>query len=346
MRSGARKHGFTLVELLVVIAIIGILVALLLPAVQAAREAARRMSCTNNLKQLGIALHNYHDTYHRFVPRKQGTSGTVSNRDRLSGLVAIMPFLEQQPLYDAIQAGDAVNGIPPGGPAGWSAWAIWDAAPKTLHCPSDSYNLNPVTTTSYVFSVGDSVLGNRDATLLRGVFPNRRGVRMAEILDGTSNTIMMSEHCRANFAIGTKSAARVVEGTATGFTGLAANPAQCLTAAAGEYFIDPTVVKGRHGTRWTDGQTERVGFTTVLPPNSPSCIDGTDPNADGFNTVISPSSFHPGGVVAVFADGSTRFVNETIDTGNLGAPSVNAGPSPYGIWGAMGSKDGGEPVSQ
>jgi prepilin-type N-terminal cleavage/methylation domain-containing protein len=143
-----RRRAFTLVELLAVIAIIGIRVALLLPAVQAAREASRRMSCTNNLKQLGVALHNYHDTFKSFVPRKQGTTGTISNQGRLSGLVGLLPFIEQQPLYDAIKAGDPANGIPPGGPSAWSGWAVWDLAPTTLHCPSDASKVNRLSQTT------------------------------------------------------------------------------------------------------------------------------------------------------------------------------------------------------
>jgi prepilin-type N-terminal cleavage/methylation domain-containing protein/prepilin-type processing-associated H-X9-DG protein len=340
-----KRRAFTLVELLVVIAIIGILVALLLPAVQAAREAARRMSCTNNLKQLGVALHNYHDTFKTFVPRKQGTTGTVSNQGRLSGFVGLLSFMEQQPLYDAIQAGDVANGIPPGGPSAWSGWSVWDNAPVTLHCPSDSSALDPKVSTNYLFSVGDTIASNRDATQVRGLFANRQGCSIADIVDGTSNTIAMSEHLRRNFAIGAQSTVRVTEGTATGFGGLATNPAQCLAAGDGRHFLNPAVVKGRQGSRWTDGQVEKVGFTTVLPPNAPSCIDGTNPNGDGVNTIMPPSSHHPGGVNSLLADGSVRFVTETIDTGDLGAPSVTQGQSPYGTWGALGSKDGTETIS-
>lgn len=136
IQSTRGRPGFTLVELLVVIAIIGILVALLLPAVQAAREAARRMQCSNNLKQLSLALHNYHDTYKTFVYRSGGTCCSSvgglqnSNRARLSGFVPLLPFYEQGPLYDRIVAGDAAN--PPHGPHSWSGWVVWDDAPDML----------------------------------------------------------------------------------------------------------------------------------------------------------------------------------------------------------------------
>jgi len=107
--TGKRRQGFTLVELLVVIAIIGILVALLLPAIQAAREAARRSECTNNLKQLGLALHNYHDT-HRTFPYRQGGPGSSGNR--LSGMVGLLPFMEQATLFDQIETGDSSGYVP------------------------------------------------------------------------------------------------------------------------------------------------------------------------------------------------------------------------------------------
>ncbi|MHB8903036.1 MAG: DUF1559 domain-containing protein [Thermoguttaceae bacterium] len=336
-----RRHAFTLVELLVVIAIIGILIALLLPAVQAAREAARRAQCTNQLKQLGIALHNYHDTFQSFVPRKQGTA---VNSGRLSGFVGILPFMEQTAMYDQIKAGDATQ--PPFGPSAWSGWTPWNIAPDALQCPSANdggmtYSVN------YAFSVGDTITNNRDATTVRGLFASRIGVRMAEMSDGTSNTIAMSERLITNFGLGTMTASvSIKEGTATGFTGLATNPRQCMAASNGKYYANAAITKGRVGWRWTDGQIEKVGFTTVLPPNAPSCIDGSDGNGDGQNTIMPPNSNHPGGVNALRADGSVSFISNTIDSGNLSAASVTSGPSPYGIWGALGSKNGGEAISE
>ncbi|MCA9153183.1 MAG: DUF1559 domain-containing protein [Pirellulaceae bacterium] len=342
--SSLRRHGhagFTLVELLVVIAIIGVLVAMLLPAVQAAREAARRSSCTNNLKQLGLALHNYHDTHKTFPPRKGGTS---VNSERKSAFVALLPFMEQNPMHDKIAAGDAT--YPPWGPSAWTGWAVWNNAPEGLHCPSAIRVGTRTDVANYAFSMGDTITNNRDSTNNRGVFSLRLGVRMADIIDGTSNTIGMSETLASDFAIGAQTGNIDKKlGTATGLSGLAGNPAQCLAQANGKYYVNAAVVKGRTGWKWTDGQAEKVGFTTVLPPNAPSCIDGTNGNGDGQNTIISARSFHPGGVNGMMMDGSVRFVAETINTGNLAAASVTNGASPYGVWGAMGSRAGGEAVA-
>jgi prepilin-type N-terminal cleavage/methylation domain-containing protein/prepilin-type processing-associated H-X9-DG protein len=337
-----QRRGFTLVELLVVIAIIGILIALLLPAVQAAREAARRSQCTNNLKQLGLALQNYHDTYKDFVPRKQTSHVGFSTRH--SGFIGLLQFMEQGAMYDQIKAGDATYG--PFGPTAWTGWDPWNEAPAMLLCPSATSTGTLTYAVNYAFSVGDTVTANRDATTVRGMFPSQNGVAMKDVTDGTSNTIAMSEHLITNFALGSQTGdIEVKKGTATGFSGLATNPQQCLGAATGKYYITPGVVKGRVGWRWTDGQIEKIGFTTVLPPNAPSCIDGTNVNGDGYNTIMPPNSNHPGGVNVVRVDGSVSFVSETIDTGDLSLPTVTSGVSPYGVWGALGSKDGSESVS-
>jgi prepilin-type N-terminal cleavage/methylation domain-containing protein len=202
--------AFTLVELLVVIAIIGVLVALLLPAVQAAREAARRTQCNNNLKQLTIALHNYHDTYNQFVYRRGGTAGATTpegNQNRLSGFVPLLPFIEQKPMYDRIAAGDPTASPPinPQGPNSWAGWVAWNDAPDALLCPSDNgYSNKQARINSYAFSVGDnsralhptngSMIGlNNNDGLMRGPFGNNRSTfSMASITDGTSNTVAFS----------------------------------------------------------------------------------------------------------------------------------------------------------
>ncbi len=358
LRRRRPATGFTLVELLVVIAIIGILVALLLPAIQAAREAARRTECINNLKQLGVANHNYHDTFKSLVFRKGGTYGNATacgtggtrldgNCNRLSGFIPLLPFMEQGSMYQAIMAGDPAAAIAPGGPAGWMGWTPWNIAPPALSCPSDGTVFNSPATTqknNYAFSVGDQVVSNRDGTTVRGCFAYSMGVKLGDILDGTSNTILMSERLKGSMGITTVTAGLVEDsvGTASNVTAIATSPIACFATTDGKYFLTGTSVKARFGSLWMDGQPERVAFNTVISPNGPACVGDADVNADSSTGIYPPSSRHPGGVNALMADGSTRFISDAIETGNLGVAQPASGPSNYGVWGALGSKDGAE----
>jgi prepilin-type N-terminal cleavage/methylation domain-containing protein len=343
-----RSRGFTLIELLVVIAIIAILIALLLPAVQQAREAARRSQCKNNLKQIGIALHNYHETYNRFVYRKGGTAeptnnNNLSNRNRKSGFIPLLPFMDQAPMYEQISAGDAT--MAPGGPCGWCSWAVWNIQVPGLICPSDTYvPANAQGNTTYAFSIGDSINATVSGTQVRGMFAYRTCYGLQHVTDGASNTVFMSERVRANFGIGGNQRPLAIEGTQTGLATVNTSPGICLAEVVNGAYVNPATVKGRFGSVWTDGQPERVAFNTVLPPNSPSCVNDANANADSNGGVYSASSRHTGGVHALFGDGAVHFISENIDTGNLGAPEVTSGPSPYGVWGAMGSKAGGDIV--
>ncbi len=357
------RNAFTLIELLVVIAIIAILVALLLPAVQQAREAARRSSCKNNLKQIGLALHNYHDTYNMLPARSGGTSGctTISttlgdrysgNCSRLSGFYGLLPYVEQGPLYDAISAGDASIPISPGGPSAWNNWPVWDRPVITVYlCPSDpGRGVQDAKSHSYVFCQGDVALGlNSNAASPRGMFGGRfTSVRFRNITDGLSNTIAMAEHVRANASrTTTGNRSYIKEGIVGGVTPL--TPQQCRNQVSGGQFIAGADVKARHGAVTWDGQAERVGFSTIMPPNSPSCALGLNDNADNPDAMLTASSQHSGGVQVVMADGSVRFISENINTGDpsvAGFANSFGGASPYGVWGALGTMSGGEVVGE
>jgi prepilin-type N-terminal cleavage/methylation domain-containing protein len=363
------KRGFTLIELLVVIAIIAVLIALLLPAVQQAREAARRTQCRNNLKQLGLALHNYHDVFNLFVYGKGGTNGGGNtarpdgNYNRLSGMIGLLPYMDQAPYYNLIQAGGTAQNnftggpfdVPPGGAAPWSGWVVWNNPIPGLRCPTDPGFNTARGISNYAFCRGDSYMvnpptgNNRDANNQSGLFARDRCYGVRDILDGTSNTIAFSERVAANFGRGGKASPDIRESTLTNVTGIATSAGACLAAAnairAGNRYTTWTDVKGKFSSIWQDGQPENTAFFTVLGPNQPSCTIDANNNADAAHAILSASSHHTGGVHCLMADGAVRFVSDSIDTGNLGvAVTTVGGASPYGVWGALGTKAGGETV--
>lgn len=348
-----RELGFTLVELLVVIAIIGILIALLLPAVQAAREAARRSQCTNNLKQIGLALHNYHDSTRKFPTLSGGTIGTNpwdnGNNGQLCGMIALLPYLEQGPLWDQISSGGTYGTMtyPPFGPAAWRTdFPPFREQTPALLCPSDSGSStrNPSSDqayNNYMFSVGDHMNNNAYDTPNRGPFAHQHYGSFAEIRDGTSNTIGLAERC----IYLTTGAIRGDIAKNVGTT-IASDPTVCRATAGSDGRYRSGIETHQEkvvGKRWADGRPAWNGITTVLPPNSASCLAGGDSWQWG---IFSPSSYHPGGVNCVMMDGSVQFISETIDSGNLAAPQPGnrGGRSPYGVWGALGSMAGGEAV--
>ncbi|MEM9701011.1 MAG: DUF1559 domain-containing protein [Planctomycetota bacterium] len=368
-RSRSRA-GFTLIELLVVIAIIAILVSLLLPAVQQAREAARRSSCQNNLKQLGLALHNYHSTYKQFPlwkggtnnagTRPVGTGGATGNQNNLSPLIPLLPYLDQTALWNRISRPLQVSGgtWPAMGGRVWdSSYTPWRTQVATLRCPSDTAEApTSIAATNYACNLGDNGRAvNSSGAAARGMWVNRQTLSMGDFRDGTINTILMGE-------IGVHDATRVLQRNYKwGVTGMnldGGGPADINTACVtSPTVVDPTQPtfytggnvmgsssenRGR-GARWTGAYAVTTGFMTIVPPNGPSCSTGAD-NIGGLGSpgVFTAGSFHPGGAQFVFGDGSVRFINETIDNGNLDAAHVTSGRSNYGTWGALGTRAGGE----
>ncbi len=364
-----KKRAFTLVELLVVIAIIGILIALLLPAVQAAREAARRSQCTNNLKQMVLAVHNYHDTYKVLPPGMCGTNpGTGGwgvtdvppghNNGNNGPIPMLLPFFEQGALYDQITSvfvDEAGQSWSPWGPYhmrgnyGSGGYRPWQVRLSALHCPSGSAKTSDNSNGArgnYVFSRGDSIydvgfLERPRGPFVRGI--NGAACKLGDIKDGTSNTVCLSERVVYN---GDTSD---IKGGICQRSGLNTNPSNCLGAAVNGVLQAPFGSSHRDilGRSWAGGHITATGFNTVLAPNQANCGNSRGEWDWG---IFPPSSYHPGGVNVAMCDGSVTFVSETVDTGNLTmaetAHSSNPNRvSPYGVWGALGSKNGGEAVS-
>jgi len=397
----AATHGFTLVELLVVIAIIGMLIALLLPAVQAAREAARRMQCTNNIKQIALSCHNFVDVYGYFphrshsvnlaiTPRRMHPWAQYHWRDHLSYICDLLPFIEQAALYQDVRR---LAHLPGGGgaDAGGFPWpwvttrsamsppepTPWAARISGLLCPSDGARqprADEVGMNSYRASVGDfgtqwNSWRENDG---RGIFTSGRGgadervqagFGFDGILDGTSNTLLLSEA-----AIGDEGTSSRIRGGVAGNVDrrttagddIWGGPSTCFErrSSHGELVapVAPQSGSEASGRRWADARAIFTQFHAVLPPNAPTCVPALN-NADW--TLMAASSHHPGGVNAALGDASVRFFSETISVRNLDAahrymlpaasrPTHNwqyTGPAIWGVWSELGSRNGGETIS-
>ncbi|HVA49837.1 MAG TPA: DUF1559 domain-containing protein [Pirellulales bacterium] len=363
--NGAPRRAFTLVELLVVIAIIGILIALLLPAIQAAREAARRSQCNNNLKQLALAAQNYHDIWKKFTYGRGGWNNIGGGRcGDYSGFITLLPFIEQEPMWEMI----VTQGQSPLVPAGqttvgqanpWNTKFVpWMTQINSMLCPSSTMatdNKYPgMGVRSYHFSAGPFIYGydnNNYALDPTGVYaywmkittgsPTCAGSSvqkgMNNILDGTSNTIAISEKVVGPPGTGSKSIfGQGVEPFTPAI--LLPNPTICLAQANNGYYIGGAISSFNVGDQWAMGHAYWTLFTTILPPNSPTCYGATGLNPSNANGIFPPTSYHPGGVLGAMVDGSVRFITEGIDCGSYGMPPANS----YGVWGAMGTAAGGE----
>jgi prepilin-type N-terminal cleavage/methylation domain-containing protein len=313
----SRRRAFTLIELLVVIAIISVLVALLVPAVQQAREAARRAQCKNNLKQIGLALHNYHDAYTCLPPTvciRPGDFGQWSAQARL------LPYLDQANLQNLINFSLPYAGQPD--------------VPKTripvYLCPSeindraslrdgiDQYPLNYAANQG-TWLVFDPIGG---AKSLGAFMPNGR-LRAADFADGMSNTLGFAE---------VKTFQPNVKGGSSPPPISPTDPAAVSALGAGSEF-DPI---DSH-TEWVEGRVHQTGFTTTLPPNSnvPYTFDSTtydidytsaeeDVNVTTFAAITS-RSYHPGIVQVLLMDGSVRSISSGINSGTWRNLSTRAG---------------------
>lgn len=376
--SSNRRLAFTLVELLVVIAIIGILIALLLPAVQAAREAARRMQCSNNFKQWGLALHNYHDANNAFpagAAKKNrsvnGWDATESDWMPFGPTFALFPYMEQGARYDALVGDNMTQYGKTGYNSGWviegvattdAGRAINTPLPAVL-CPSDGdtkiAGYNRCARISIQYCVGDcgycpwypdSVMQSWNANhpgLLgrRGFFGAENWKTFGSLADGSSNCIAASERAIQTANGGAPNGTeydrkRGTIGGANGWLegGVFGRPIDCITEAQKPEH-QPTIK--------TPADIWRGHFMLGGRAYDNGFNTMLAPNAvschDGYGTmIVPPSSYHTGGVNVLLGDGSVRFVSNSIGTGDPNLGQKTTGQSPFGPWGSAGSVNGGE----
>ena len=348
----ARKPGFTLIEVLVVIAIIGVLIAMLLPAVQAAREAARRIRCTNNLKQIGIALHQYHDRLSVF-PFGMGVRFKYNVLMWHSTQSMILPDLELGSLYDTINFNyPMISGQNNFGPP-WARDALYvnitgfATRVDTFLCPSDPAGCPPTyydATLPAVVWPGVSYLGNSGVNprgwwnpqVADGLFFAEQCIRISSITDGASNTAAFSEHLQgdrdqnrytphADYLYLRQFSSALIEQR---------NQAEIARfERACENMAESTSVQAPaswNQTVWFEGDIENGVYNHLLPPNHNSC-ESLEAGITVLQKVVAytASSHHPGGVNVLMADGSVRLVKDGVARGT---------------WQALGTRAGGEVI--
>jgi prepilin-type N-terminal cleavage/methylation domain-containing protein/prepilin-type processing-associated H-X9-DG protein len=359
LRPSSRHRAFTLIELLVVIAIIAVLIALLLPAVQAAREAARRMQCTNNLKQLGLATHNYISLNNCFPPLGSnfanpgfGGPSLAAGDWPLGWAVTLLPGLEQQALANSANYSLSVNNAA-------DTRTLCATKVATLICPSESASQGPFYPTSWtnyaanfggpatlaswsgpIVYMANSTQGTNASSVQVGLGI----VGVQAVTDGTSNTAMFSERL-----IGSNDVAAVPPSTSASrrvsyklsipakansgsMTQALALVNACQNIPSSQLSVLPDTYSGGI---WPGGHRGTLRFNSYNHFNTPNKLtcttsDGEGGTPGGFNSLITPSSNHPGGVTVGFCDGSVRFIKDTVN---------------LQVWWALGTRGQGEVVS-
>ncbi len=311
MPLSIRRRGFTLIELLVVIAIIAVLIALLLPAVQQAREAARRSQCKNNLKQMGLAIHNYHESFGCIpIADVNGTSTPISAHARL------LPYLDQSPLYALVDFNVPYNDV--------KNTAARMTELQVFRCPSDPDTL-PMSVggrNNYYWNAGSGIVmynsGQTGLPQSNGVIFHQRRIKFSDITDGLTNTAAMAEKLTGDGSngISTPRTDTFQPGTypTTSDEALQQCNAMNVTDLTKQGYSNV-------GGPWLQQYHSTNQYNHVLPPNGRSCMFPPG------RIATTPNSQHTGGVHMLLCDGSVRFVSDSIH---------------LATWRSLGSINGGE----
>lgn len=341
---GRRRAGFTLIELLVVIAIIAVLVGLLLPAVQKVRESANRLKCQNHLKQIGLALHNYHDANDRFPPGKGpdyiGKVPGVPVYPRWSAHAHILPYIEQDNLYKSIDftfppETPGMEGVINFMPAWQNPNRVNSTACRTMVstflCPSD-----PAATAAdwpgqnnYYANLGTTFMCDVSEILpstaapgeqATGVFYYRSRVKIADLTDGTSQTCLFSEKLRGTGTPNPRTDMFTMQNTTT--------LDETYTRCTGTNTATATPLTSKQGYSWVMGEMCCTSYNHIATPNTTTCAGiGFPGNMANMAMEVPASSYHSGGVNVCMADASVRFVSNNVS---------------LATWRAMGTRARGE----